>query len=361
MAKWLKAFGGSMDDWGTCVRQTSDGGYVVSGTTRSGTASGSDVYLLKVDAQGQQSWARNFGPTLWEHGMQVQQTKDGGYIVVGRGYNTVSQRYEMLLLKTDADGNESWAKNLVWRSDADAMGQSVQQTTDGGYIVAGWTWGQAYLVKTDSMGNTEWWRDFGGSRIESAYSVQQTSDGGYILAGETESYGAGTSDMYLVQTDAQGNEEWHKTFGGTSVEIAFSVQQTTDGGYIVAGQTSSFGAYKEGYLVKTDANGNQEWSKVFGGQGDDFLYCVQQTGDGGYILVGWTQSFGRGEEDVYLVKTDAGGNRMWYRTFGEYKFDSGWWVQQTSDGGYIITGGTRSYGTGSSDVILIKTDAEGRT
>ena len=188
----------------------------------------------------------------------------------------------------------------------------------------------------------EWSKTFGGSDYDRGFSVQQTSDGGYIIAGLTSSFGAGRDDVYLIKTYENGNEEWSKTFGGSDYDRGFSVQQTSDGGYIIAGLTSSFGAGgSDFYLIKTDKNGNEEWSKTFGGSGSDAGTSVQQTSDGGYIIGGHTNSFGVDEydHDFYLIKTDKKGKVIGSKTFvgGPYQ-DKGNSVQQTSDGGYIICG-----------------------
>jgi hypothetical protein len=240
-------------------------------------------------------------------------------------------------------------------------GFSVQQTSDGGYIIVGTTWsygaGEAdvYLIKVDANGNMQWSRTFGGAREDRGFSVQQTRDGGYIIVGSTTSYGAGLYDVYLIKVDANGNMQWSKTFGGTGHDVGYSVQQTRDGGYIIVGYTESYGAGGyDVYLIKVDANGNMQWSRTFGGSGDDEGYSVQQTSDGGYIIVGSTTSYGAGGSDVYLIKVDANGNMQWSRTFGGARDDGGSSVQQTSDGGYIIVGYTASYGAGGSDVYLIK-------
>ena len=209
------------------------------------------------------------------------------------------------------------------------------------------------------MSATSFAKTYGGTNYDGAFSVQHTSDGGYILAGWTDSFGAGDWDIFLIKTDANGNIIWAKTYGGTNDDNAYSVQQTSDGGYIVAGMTWSFGAGDwDIFLIKTDANGNIIWAKTYGGTDDEEAYSVQQTSDGGYIVAGWTTSFGAGGYDIFLIKTDANGNIIWAKTYGGTSYDNARSVQQTSDGGYIVAGYTASFGAGG-DIFLIKTDENG--
>ena len=205
----------------------------------------------------------------------------------------------------------------------------------------------------------EWNKTFGGSQDDMALSVQQTSDGGYIVAGETCSYGAGHYDVWLVKTDANGTEQWNKTFGGLGIDWAYSVQQTTDSGYIVAGGTTSYGVGSwDFWLVKTDANGIKQWDKTFGGTNNEMASSVQQTTDSGYIIAGYTWSYGAGGSDMWLIKTDANGNEQWNKTFGGTDKENALSIQQTANDGYILAGWTESYSAGSADFWLIKLKGE---
>ena len=189
------------------------------------------------------------------------------------------------------------------------LAYSVIQTNDGGYALAGYTasFGAVlidfWLVKTDSAGNLVWSQTYGGANFDEAYSMIQTSDGGYALAGYTESFGAGAADFWLVKTDSAGNLVWSRTYGGANGDVAYSVIQTSDGGYALACMTASFGAgWSDFWLVKTDSTGNMIWSQTYGGANDDVAYSVIQTNDGGYALAGFTKSFGAGGQDFWLVK-----------------------------------------------------------
>jgi hypothetical protein len=220
--------------------------------------------------------------------------------------------------------------------------------------------GHVYLIKTNASGDALWTRAYGGEHNVCGYSVRQTKDGGYVIAGDTGSVISPNCDVYLIRTDARGDSLWARTFGGPGGEHGRSVQQTTDSGYIVAGYTSSFG--KGGcdvYLIKVSASGETLWTRTYGGTNDDAGKSAQQTADGGYVIAGVTYSFGAGYADVYLIKTDAQGDTLWTRTYGGPGADEAWQVQQTADGGYVIAGFTSSFGAGGDDVYLIKTDAEG--
>jgi len=363
---FMKTFGGKDIDEGYSVHQTTDGGYILTGNTWSfstGEDWDIDVWLIKIDNAGNMEWNRTFGGTKWEFGYCVQQTTDGGYIITGYTSSIRAGDGDVWLIKTDSNGNMMWDRTFGgtgWE-----FGYCVQQTTDNGYIITGCTWlngdDDVWLIKTDSDGNMVWNRTFGGTENETGRCVQQTTDNGYIITGRTESFGAGYWDVWMIKTDSTGHMVWNRTFGGTDEDRGFCVQQTTDDGYIITGLTDSFGAgCYDVWLIKTNNAGNMVWNRTLGGTFFDLGYSVQQTTDDGYIITGETTSFGAGEYDVWLIKTDNAGNMVWNRTFGGTSSETGYCVQQTTDDGYIITGETTSFGAGSHDVWLIKTDKDGR-
>lgn len=375
--QWNKTFGGTSNYGAFSVQQTLDGGYIIAGYDRPSKNSG-DAWLMKTDANGNKQWSKTFGDKTFGRGegydkplyyeaTSVRQTSDGGYIFTGNsiysGGNSIAW-----LIKTDTNGNQQWSKTFGMKH-----AYSIQQTLDGEYILAGNApsdtgMSSAWLIKTDANGNTVWERTFGGKN-DGAHAVQQTLDGGYIFAGYTWSYGFGYGDdVLLIKTDVNGNEMWHKTLGGKVGGIAYSVQQTSDDGYILAGVTSNT-SYRRGddfWLVKTDANGNKQWSKTFGDNLDDWAFSVQQTLDGGYILAGKKGMRLSGEDgsDAWLVKTDASGNEMWNKTIkgknitmaGAVHQTLARSVQQTSDGSYIVLGDTSS--DGMLNVWLVKISSE---
>jgi hypothetical protein len=363
---FVKTYGGIWYDVATSVQQTSDGGYIVAGITNFFGAGNYDILLLKTDANGNIIWAKTYGGTNYDYASSVRQTSDGGYIVAGWTESFGAGNRDVLLIKTDANGNIIWAK--TYGGTGSDIANSVQQTSDGGYIVGGNTysfgtgWYNIFLIKTDANGNIIWAKTYGSPHWDWASSVQQTSDGGYIVAGETDFYGIYDKCIFLIKTDASGNIIWAKIYTPgipIGIDSTFLVQQTSDGGYIVAGYSPGGAGAYDILLMKTDANGNIIWAKTYGGTSLDWASSVQQTSDGGYIVAGITNSFGAGNYDILLLKTDANGNIQWAKTYGGTYDDWASSVQQTSDGRYIVVGGTGSFGAGAYDFFLIKTDENG--
>ena len=378
--EWNRTYGGSSDDVGTYGQQTKDGGYIITGYTSSYGADApfswlikvqhrGDLWLIKTDAEGQKEWDRTYGGLGKDLGFFVQQTKDEGYIIVGGKKSFwIIGSYDLWIIKTDAKGNVLWDR--TFGGSGEDLGFSVQQTNDDGYIIAGYTsftnGKKAWIIKIDSQGNKQLDMATGRADSEPA-SIGLTKDGGYIITGYTPSSGSGKEDVWLIKTNSKLHWDWLKTFGGPNRDLGLSVQETEDGGYIIAGLTESFGAGKgDVWLIKTDPKGDLEWDRTFGGSNFDSGASVQQTRDGGYIVTGYntttidnvgsysrlfnSDNIGR----VWLIKTDSEGIELWNETFGGTRNDWGNSVQETRDGGYIITGVTESYGAGKEDVWLIK-------
>ena len=316
---------------GNSVQQTTDGGYIIVGTYKKGIFD--EIWLMKTDSNGNEVWNKTFGEEKHNHeGISVHQTTDGGYIFLKQDINYGKG----WLIKTDSNGNEEWNKTLS------GVARLLQLTTDGGYIIVGDEYYSNYvwLIKTDSNGNEEWNKTFGEEEGNyEGISVQQTTDDGYIILGEErKTIDGGVSRVWLIKTDSNGNEEWNKSFVKKYYvfEFSYSVQQTTDNGYIFTGFSSSSDD-SDVWLVKTDSNGNELWNKTVGNKYfQERGYSIQKTTDGGYIVVG------KG-----LIKFDSYGNVQWSK-----KID-GIWIQQTTDGGYIILNQQRN------GIWLIKTDENG--
>jgi hypothetical protein len=307
-------------------------------------------------------WTKTFGGIYSDRGYSVQQTTDGGFIVAGETYS-FGVGGDAWLIKTDENGNEEW--NKTFGGDDCEYARSVQQTADGGFIITGLTasYGvggfDVFLVKTDEFGNEEWFKTFGGNDNDVTSSGHQTFDGGFIITGDTYSWGAGNSDVFLIKTDENGNEVWHKTFGGSDCDGSRCVQQTSEGGFIISGFTESYGAGQiDAWLIKTDENGNEEWNQTFGGSNNDFANAVQETSDGGFIFTGNTYSNIENESEAWLIKVDENGNEEWNKIFSDIYSMWGCSVQQTSDSGFIIAG-LKEYTYSYYNVWLVKTDVNG--
>jgi hypothetical protein len=344
---------------GRSVQQTIDGGFIIAGFTTSFGADSSNIYLIKTDSLGDTSWTRTYGGNNIDGSSSVQQTLDGGYIIAGWTTSFGAGSSDYYLVKTDSIGDTLWTR--TYGNTAGDEGHYVRQTMDKGYIVTGWSSRGIYLVKTDSLGDTLWTNTYLDSSALGADSrtVQQTVDGGYFITGFLSS-GGNSRDVYLIKVDSLGNILWTRTYGDSLDNVGFFGNQTSDGGFVITGWTYSLntGGY-DVYLIKTDSFGDTLWTRTYGGTNKDRSLSVQQTLDGGYIISGHTFSIGAGGADVYLIKTNSSGDTLWTKTFGGSAGENGYSIQQTLDGGYIIVGYTESFGAGHDDVYLIKTDSNG--
>ena len=294
--EWNRTYGGIGFDDTYSVIQTSDGGFAMAGFTNSSGAGSYDGWIVKVNSVGVTQWNRTYGGPNADDLYSVVQTSDGGYAMVGYTTSFGFGGADFWLVKVDSAGNTQWNRTYGGTDADDAS--SLIKTSDGGYAVVGWTRSfgaggtDCWLIKVDSSGVLQWEMTYGGAGNDGARSVVQTNDGGYALAGYTASSGAGASDYWLIKTDSSGTIQWTKTFGGTGSEGANSIVKTSDGGFAIAGSTNSFGSGNEDFwLVKVDSVGVMEWSQTYGQADDDNAFSVIQTSDGGYVVAGRTAYF----------------------------------------------------------------------
>ena len=362
-AQWARTYGGSKDDRANSFQQTSDGGYIVFGSSES---FGANIWILKLNISGDIEWQKTYGEqfNIFTHNTySIQKTNDGGYII-GGSIPVSGLGQQFWIIKLSAEGDITWQKSYG-NVDINYV-NSLQQTGDGGYIVAGNTGinddkGYSFLIlKLFFDGTVEWSKTYGGIRDDKPSSILLTSDGGYIVAGYTNTSGAGSSDIWILKLASDGNIEWQKTYGESQADQAYSIKQTNDGGYIVAGSILSFGAGQPDFWVlKLSSEGDIGWQKTYGGSEVETAYSIQQTIDGGYVVAGETRSFGTGNGDIWILKLTSDGNIEWQKTYGGSQDEKASSIQQTYDGGYIVAGFTDSYGAGEQDIFILKLFSNG--
>ncbi|MCK4306701.1 hypothetical protein KAW50_00580, partial [candidate division WOR-3 bacterium] len=360
---WTKTYGGTDEDWGNSVEECADGGFIIAGGIWSFGAGKSDVYLIRTDADGDTLWTKTYGETDIDRGNSVQECAGGGFIIAGGTESFGTGKSDVYLIRTNADGDTMWTK--TYGGAYTDCGYSIQECADSGFIIVGYTYSfgagesDVYLIRTNADGAPLWIKTYGGTDRDYGRSVQECTDGGFIITGRTGSFGAGSADVYLIRTNADGDTLWTKTYGGNHMDEGCSVQECTEGGFIIAGRTYSFGAgSNDVYLIRTDTDGDTLWTKTYGGTSDDCGSSVQECAEGGFVIAGETHSYGAGSSDIYLIRTNADGDTLWTKTYGGTDWDGGESVQQCADRGFIIAGYTQSFGAGFNDVWLIRIGPE---
>ncbi len=344
---WEKYYGNGS---GNSVQQTNDGGFIITGFME--LENPNKLFLIKTNQTGNILWSKTYTKRAYNVGHSVQQTTDGGYIIAGITWDDIYYP-DLLLIRTNSIGDTLWVK--TYGSIYSETGHSVKQTIDGGYVITGHygtdlNQANVYLIKTDESGDSLWTNTITSNTNDIGYSIQLTSENDFIIGG-TKNFDPGPSDMYLIKADEFGDTIWTKTFGGVENDVGISVNTTGDGGYILTGEYGTNSNHSNVYLVKTDENGDTLWSKTYGGQFSGRGNSVQQTQDGGYIISGYIED--QYSHNVYLIRTDNMGDTLWTKSFGSYGYDIGNSVKQTIDGGFIFTGFS------NSSIFLIKTDSEG--
>ena len=353
-------------DYGRSIVETSDTGYVVVGNTSTIGNNYSNLLLLKVNQSGVEEWFHNltFSPT--DRANMVLELPNTGFIIVGKTQSLEDGSEDILILKTNQSGHVEWSKN--YGSFNDQSGDFIQLTLDGGYIICGQSvesytgFNKLNLLKIDSDGDEIWNQSYGGNGDAYGYSVISLSDGSYLAIGMTRSLGELNGDAWLIKIDSDGNEIWNQSYGGNGTDIIRSIVLTGNG-YLLAGNTNSYGnGNNDIFIIKVDQAGVQQWSQTYGGNGTDVGRSISKVVDGGYIITGYTDSFGNSSSfNIWLIKIDENGNLIWDKTYGENGDDRALDGHQTLDGGYVLTGFSDSNSNNTPSIIIIKTDKDGKT
>jgi hypothetical protein len=362
---WTKTYGGMGYDYAYSVQPAIEGGYIIAGVTNS-YGWDDDAWLLRIDSNGDTIWTGTYDRGDYDGARSVQQTLEGNYIITGETYNADTGDYDVLLIKTNPEGDTLWTKK--YGGIEDDVGISViKAISDSGYIILARTlsfnadYDDTWLIRTNSAGDTLWTKLYREPGWNNPESIQLTQDSCYIIAGWTEYLASPKYHPWLIKTDSSGAILWSAVYSGIA-DIVYGLEKTPDEGYIITGETTYYGdGNGDVILIKTDSEGDTVWTRAYGGAGYDQGKFIKQTSDQGYIVIGHTSSFGTGDYDIFLIKTDAGGDTIWTKTYGGYEFETGNAVYQTPDNGYILTGWTESFGAGQSDLWLIKTDSLGNT
>jgi hypothetical protein len=346
--QWAKTFGGSNWDGAHAIQQTEDGGFIVAGY---GDWPYGDLWVLKLEEDGDIEWRKSYGQTLVDKAHAIQQTEDGGFIVAGETYSgqSGSGDIDFWVLKLKENGDIEWQK--TYGEDENESASSIQQTKDGGFIVAGETRSftdlglDLLVLKLDELGNVQWQKAYGFRCFDYVHAIQQTKDGGYVLAGEAMSLYPGEEDAIVIKLMENGDIEWQKTYGSTEIDSAYAIQQTKDGGFIVAGKSNH---PTDLWMLKLEEDGDIAWDKTYGTAESDWGTSVQQTEDAGYIVAGGSSG------DVWVLRFRENGDLAWQKRYGGVARDGASSVNQTEDGGYVVAGSTDSFGLGESDFWMLK-------
>jgi hypothetical protein len=356
---WIKTYGGSYREEDGWVIEVSDGGYAIAGTIDNFLPKSQDIWLIRTDTNGNELWNRTYGGTGREVARNLIEVSTGGFAIVGTTTSYGAGGPDIWFVRVDASGNHLWNTTFVGYWDDDIVYESVEVST-GGFAIAGgtqkFTLGnyEAWLIRVDTAGNELWNQTYGGAQDDWANALVEASDGGFTLLCTTGSYGAGTYDSWLIHTDDSGNPQWNQTYGYSGDERSGFLKKVSSGGYAFTAISRSFDSDGNSWFVRTDASGNHLWNRSYGGSERDFASALDELSNGEFILAGLTESFGGIPEDLWLVRTDASGNLYWHYTLGGWRGDYALKVLEITGGGFIVSGTAKSYGSPHGDVWLVR-------
>jgi hypothetical protein len=360
--EFQRTYGGMKKDNSYHVIETSDKGFISIGSTESFGAGKSDIYVIKMDSLGNLEWAKSYGGPENDYGHYMDKTKDGNYIILGHSASYTKEFTDICLIKIDIKGNVLWSK--TYGMDKSEYSNCIKTTEDGGFIILGETINfrgsdknsDILVIKTSSTGGFEWSKVIGGKNTDYGYSIEQTKDNGYIIGGETNSFGAGEWDFYLVKLAKNGKLEWTKTYGEMLSDYGRFALPTSDGGYLLGGNTVNFGASDFDFCVtKVDKNGEPIWAKKYGGVATDYLLSMRLLPDDGFVACGYTNSFDLTAEDAFVITFHSSGRSIWGKTYGGTLNDFGVSFSFGSNNSIIMGGSTNSFGVQEEDVYIVKT------
>ncbi|HBG70159.1 MAG: hypothetical protein A2W93_10505 [Bacteroidetes bacterium GWF2_43_63] len=364
-ATFIRNYGDLCPDFGMSVCNNNSGGYILCGQSESYTSGAISAIAISIDSLGNQEWMQTYGGSDIDFGQSIDKTPDGGYIICGFTTSFGAGGYDIYLVKTDANGNQQWQK--TFGGAGTEYGYCVKTLPDSGFILCGSTTSfgaggtDAMLIRTDAAGNTVWTKYYGATGNDGVYSLARTSDHGYVLAGYTFNFGAVSDDAWIIETDSAGNQLWAEHFGGNGSERAMSIVQDVNHDFVFSGYSNSYGGGSQDfYLVRIDSAGTLLQDTVFGGLSDDKSFGIAACADHGFIMTGQTESYGNGGLDLYVIKTDSAFNQDWSSNFGGFDDDQGFNIMSTNDGGYITIGNTWSYPQSAwSNILVVKIDSTG--
>ena len=350
--------GAAQRDRGIDVIQTRDEGYAILGYTSSSGAGGEDLYLVRLSAEGQELWSQTYGGEAQDNGWSIHEIEGGDFMLFGFTHSSGAGGLDFYLIRTDPDGQVLW--EATYGGEDDEYGWALSPTDDGGFVLAGQTesYGSGdidgYLIKVDDSGELQWSQTYGGPDEDRLFSIDLCDDGGFILTG-TSGQSSTSRDVYLVRTDAQGELLWESRIGADADDVGHDVRQLVDGTFAVAGYTMNYGAERyDAMLLRVDENGEFVWRQLYGGYLEDRTISLDLTLDGGFLLGGYSQSYGNGNWDIYFVHADTDGNMLWFGVYGDLGNETGYTFVQAQDSGVVLTGETYSSNLGEGDLIILK-------
>jgi len=354
--EWSIDIGGDDTEHFKAIQETVDGGFIAVGYVEPWTRDDHELYMVKTDSAGEPEWSKVYGDAKDDDAYDVVQTVDGGYVVVGSTNSYGAGLADLWVMRTDELGELIWEK--VLGGTKNDVAYSLIALDGGEYLLTGSTAsygsgnGDLWILKISDDGDVLWNITYGGPMNDVGREIISTADGGFMVVGDTSSYGAGWSDVWLIKMDAEGAASWNQTIGGSANDSGRSVKETVDG-FIVAGNSESFGdTLVDGYVAKVDPEGELLWEKTYGGASDDYAEFIELFNGEGYLVTGYTSSTGTGESDVWLFSVSVDGEMVEETVYGGSLRDRMYQVHETSDGGYILVGFTWSFGAGGNGYLI---------